>query len=61
MAWSRDSRLSTNVEGHEVEGQGHDIKRDPSRVKQIILWCISESCFTAHHNECARVCNRVVA
>jgi len=24
--WSRDSRFTTNVEGHEVEGQGRDTK-----------------------------------
>jgi len=25
MVWSLDSRLNTNVEGHEVKGQGHVI------------------------------------
>jgi len=32
--WSRDNRCTTNVEGrHEVKGQDHDIKEDPSQVK----------------------------
>jgi len=34
LVWSRDSRLTTNVEGHEVNGQGHGIKKDPSHVNK---------------------------
>jgi len=43
MVWSRDSRCATNVEGHEAKGQSHDIKRDPSQVKELILWCFNEA------------------
>jgi len=44
MVWSRYSRCATNVEGHKVKGQGHDIKTRSitSQVSNImVLRCLS--------------------
>jgi len=40
MVWSSDSRCTTNVEGHEVKGQGHDTEtRSIASYESNIMVC----------------------
>jgi len=53
MVWSRDSRCTTYVAGHEIGGQGHDTKKaihQELSEQYYVLVSLSESRFTAHHS-----------